>query len=173
MDGSGFVTIGYFAAGVNVADIDTIPELIAQLGTFTALQTATPNVSGAGTIFAGPGYVAEDFSIYPLVTAISSLLGRSLYALASDATNLASVTSGSGFSLFFVDTIKEDSPVENQYTANPAGISPIIGTLGTFTGDPGLGEGTYTTLKMSVVPEPSAALLGALGALGLLRRRRI
>jgi MYXO-CTERM domain-containing protein len=29
------------------------------------------------------------------------------------------------------------------------------------------------TLRFTAVPEPSAALLGALGALGLLRRRRI
>lgn len=169
MDGGGFVTIGYFADGVVVTDI---PSLLANVGTFTALQTHTPNTSNGSTIFSGPGYVAQDYSSFPLVAAGNALIGRSLYAIASDAATLAAATNANGFSMFFVDTIKEDSPVENQYTANPAGVVPVIGQLGTFTGDAGLGDGTYTTLQLVVVPEPSAALLGAFGVLGLLRRRR-
>ena len=45
---------------------------------------------------------------------------------------------------------------------------------GTLT-DLGVGTSTYSatgTSGFQLVPEPSAALLGALGALGLLRRRR-
>ena len=172
MNGNGFVTMGYFATNPLTTDIDTIAELVALKSTFTAVQTATPGLS---INFAAAGYLAEDaVSSGALITgANSGLIGRKLYAIASNAADLASATELNYFSLFEVATIGDDSPIEQQYVANPAGVTPIIGELdsGDF-GDLGLGEGTYTTLKLVGVPEPSAALLGALGALGLLRRRR-
>jgi MYXO-CTERM domain-containing protein len=170
MDGTGFVAIGYFGAGVVVTDI---PSLLANVANFTATQTHTPGNSNAATIFSGPGYVAQDYSLFALNTGSNPLIGRSVYAIASNAANLLGATDSNGFSMFLVDTIKDDGATDNQYTANPRDATPIIGELGTFTGDPaGQGSGTYTTLKLVTVPEPSAALLGALGALGLLRRRR-
>ena len=51
-----------------------------------------------------------------------------------------------------------------------------IGTtlLGTESGSPEtVASGRFRTTAITAVPEPSAALLGAIGALGLLRRRRI
>jgi hypothetical protein len=169
MDGSGFVTMGYFGPTITVADIDTAEELVAQLVGFTAVQTAVPGTSSA---FTAAGYLAEDPTVVPIVTG-NPLIGRVIYAIASDVANLASVVETSGLALFQVATILDDNPVEQSYVANPAGVTPIIGELGTFNGDLGLGDGEYTTLKLVAVPEPSAALLGALGALGLLRRRRI
>jgi len=49
-----------------------------------------------------------------------------------------------------------------------------IGTtlLGTEVGTPESSAGRFRSTAITAVPEPSAALLGALGALGLLRRRR-
>ena len=88
----------------------------------------------------------------------------------------------SEFALVESGTIKDDVPIENYYySIGPLGYSasppsqlppPIIGTIGTFQGDPGAGPGTYRTLKMSYVPETSTALLGALGVLGALGLRR-
>ncbi len=63
-------------------------------------------------------------------------------------------------------------PDEKEYTINPSGLIPLIGTLGIYNGDAGGGEGEYKTLKTTLIPEPSAALLGSLGVLVLLRRRR-
>lgn len=50
-----------------------------------------------------------------------------------------------------------------------------IGTNGFFTGSGAAGVNAVksATFQVEGVPEPSAALLGAVGALGLLRRRRI
>jgi hypothetical protein len=171
MNGTGFVTMGYFSSNPLTTDIDTIAELVALKSTFTSVQTATPGLSAA---FTAPGFLAEDAAIVSLITGSNALIGRKLYAIASDAADLASATEGNAFSLFEVATIVDDVPFEQNYVANPAGVTPIIGVLGTYddsAGSLGLGEGTYTTLNL--VPEPSAALLGAIGALGLLRRRRI
>ena len=75
-----------------------------------------------------------------------------------------------------VGTIFSDDPVEQTYVAQAFSLTPIIGNVGSYTGNAsGLASGSeaYTTLKLvSAVPEPTAALLGAFGALGLLRRRR-
>lgn len=52
----------------------------------------------------------------------------------------------------------------------------VYGTQTPVTTQPSLSGSSYTTgiqLAAVAVPEPSAALLGAIGALGLLRRRRI
>jgi MYXO-CTERM domain-containing protein len=51
----------------------------------------------------------------------------------------------------------------NFSVPNGAALNPVAGA-GSVSGD---------TLTLQGIPEPSAALLGALGALGLLRRRRI
>lgn len=166
---SGFVTIGYFATNPLITEINTPEGLASLLGTFTAMQTAVP---GTSTAFPGPGYLAEDFAQGVQVSTISPLFGRNIYAIASDASGLASATGNNAYSVFFVSTHLEDSPIEQQYIANPANvITPIMGSIGSWEGDPGgIGQGTFRTLNL--VPEPSAALLGALGALGLLRRRR-
>jgi len=173
MNGTGFATIGYFDIGVSTSDIDTIAELVALKSSFTAWQTATPGLSVA---FAQPGFLAEDPTDSVQITGSNALIGRTLYAIASNATDLASATVSNAFSLFEVTTIKDDNPFEQNYNANPAGVTPIIGELGLYNDSAdsfGLGAGNYTTLKLVGVPEPSAALLGAFGVLGLLRRRRI
>jgi len=171
MNGTGFVTMGYFATNPLTTDIDTIAELVALKSTFTAVQTATPGLS---VNFAAPGFLAEEAVSVSSITGSNALIGRKLYAIASNAASLAAATALDAFSLFEVATIGDDSPIEQAYVASPSGVTPIIGELdsGDF-GDLGLGEGTYTTLKLVGVPEPSAALLGAFGVLGLLRRRRI
>ncbi len=173
MNGTGFVTMGYFATNPLTTDIDTIAELVALKSTFTSVQTATPGNSAA---FTAPGFLAEDAAVVSSITGSNALIGRKLYAIASNASSLAAATELNAFSLFEVATIVDDVPFEQNYVANPAGSTVIIGEFGVYddsTGALGLGEGTYTTLKLAGVPEPSAALLGAFGVLGLLRRRRI
>jgi hypothetical protein len=171
---TGKVSVGYFGPSVTVDQIDTIAELFSKLGEFTTLTSATP---GSSSTFLAPGYVAED----PFQFAPSSLIGRTLYAIATNAASLNAATLSSGYSMFTFGSVVADDLGENDYVANPAGVTPIIGVLGTFTGDPGgaatdafgpAASGNYTTLKLVAVPEPSTTLLGAVGALALLRRRR-
>lgn len=76
------------------------------------------------------------------------------------------------YALLAIGALRLDEPLENQYFSNPLGLTPIIGTVGAFTGDAGAGPGIYQTLNMAVVPEPSTILLNALGLLGLLWQRR-
>ena len=104
----------------------------------------------------------------------NALIGKKLYAFVGNQSTLASSTA---YALYLVDTfVEEQSGFGLTYLAQPYGITPLIGSVDTITtlspaivsGDPE----TYTTLKLVAVPEPSAALLGAVGALALLRRRR-
>ncbi len=169
---SGLVTMGYFDASVTTADIDTIPELFLKLGSFTLITSEVPGSMSAqlGAAFAGYADQATGASLGN-VTVGNPLLGRMLYSIVTNASSLAGATPTSQFALVAVGTIKDDVPVENTYLSNPL-TAPIIGTIGAFNGDAGGGAGAYNTLKMTSVPEASTALLGALGALGLLRRRR-
>jgi hypothetical protein len=168
---SGTVAIGYFGIGVTIDDVNTVSGLFSNLGSFTSVQAATP---GQSVAFAGAGYLLEDLVDVGNITGTNTLIGRSVYVVMTDAASLASATLTSQWGLFIVDTIKDDVPVPNQYTGNPLGAIPVIGTPGSFNDTEnitGIGPGVFSTYNM--VPEPSAALLGALGALGLLRRRRI
>ncbi len=178
---SGLVTIGYFAAGITQTQIDTVPELYAQLlaGSFTLVTSAIPGSSNP-FVESVAGYASQEVptSIGAIATG-NALIGRTVYSIVTDA-NIFTVGSGAGqinggsnFALLSVGTIINDTPFEGAYDSNPKGITPIIGAIGSHNGSPGgtAGEGAYTTLQMAI-PETSSVLLGALGALGLLRRRR-
>jgi hypothetical protein len=185
---SGLVTIGYFPAEVTRFDIDTIPELYAKLSSFTVITSARPGSYSPTLYFAAPGYVDQlDVTRFgdptpqgPLVTTGSPLLGRTLYSIVTDAPSLGVSTLMSEFALVQGRTIITETYGIQEYYASIGSLQdyakspslPIIGTIGTFQGDVGLGEGLYYTLKMSYVPEPSTALLGALGVLGALGLRR-
>jgi hypothetical protein len=170
MNGTGTVAIGYWAAGVTTADIDTIAELVPLLASFTSQQAAIPGIS---TNFPAPGFLNEDPFLGATITGVNTLIGKGIYVIATSAASLVAATTADAFSLFYVRDIQDDVPLEQTYTGNPATGTVIIGSIGSFddaANSLGVGAGVYSTLEL--VPEPSAALLGALGALGLLRRRR-
>jgi hypothetical protein len=167
---SGMVTMGYFPSTITTADIDTLPELLLNLNSYTTITSARPGSPNTLLGSSNPGYVDQaDFTSIGNITGVNPLLGRMLYSI---VTNGNTLTGNTEYALLAIGAIKDDVPVENQYVSNPTGLAPIIGTIGAFNGDAGAGPGTYGTLKMLAVPEASTALLGALGALGLLRRRR-
>jgi hypothetical protein len=179
---TGFVTLGYFVSTISQADIDTISELQTVLQTPSNYITVSSAVPGLVSSQVGDGYadagIATDIGT---ITGVNPLLGRQLYSIVTNQLSLAAfanavLDSTIQIALVNIGPIKDDSPVPNFYTSNP--VSPatvVIGEYDTFTisDGSGLGNGNYATLKMDAIPEPSAALLGALGALGLLRRRRI
>jgi hypothetical protein len=170
----GVVTMGYFAEGITDAQLDSIPKLVAQLaipGNYTLVTSAVPGAAGPTLSGAFAGYADQELATsIGVITGTNALLGRTVYSIITDAGSLASVTLNSQFALINLGPIKDDVPDENQYSSNPTGRVPVLGTFGAFNGDAGGGDGGYATLQM--IPEPSAALLGALGVLGLLRRRR-
>jgi hypothetical protein len=166
----GIVALGYFDAGLPSSSIDDITSIINAFTVFTSSAVGGESVDLGGSF---AGYVQAPMFQGASIPLTSPLLGKGVYIFAGNAATLATSTE---WALGFLTNIAADVPLEQQYTANPTGVSTVgdIGSLGTFTGDPGTGaSGTYNTFQLQPIPEPSAALLGALGALGLLRRRRI
>lgn len=97
--------------------------------------------------------------------------GKNIYLLVGfGGTNLA--TSTEMFIYKFGTTFgTEDSGIPITMTLSSSAGQTL---LGTEVGNPSTtASGRYNAALITAVPEPSAALLGAIGALGLLRRRRI
>lgn len=122
------------------------------------------------TTFAGAGYgeVAGFFD-----------MGVSGYPVTVSNTLYAYFTSGSELGLFRTNTTLVADPAppatENIYALSLNDGTAVIGSIGTYN-VPNYGPGgnaNQTANALQLIPEPSAALLGALGAFGLLRRRRI
>jgi MYXO-CTERM domain-containing protein len=169
LSSGGIVAMGYFT-GTPSGDLALINTTIAD---FTILASAlTGSYSGnLGGSF--DGYV-DTVVQGAAIVAPNALIGKSLYAFVGNASTLSSSTQ---WALVQVAAgMFDESEDESTYVFQPYGISPIIGTIGSYIGNAsGLASSSesYTTLKLvSAVPEPTAALLGSLGALGLLRRRR-
>lgn len=76
------------------------------------------------------------------------------------AGDLTTVWNSAGFSWF-------RQTIENQSTPDTAGLSSITNTV-ILTG----GDATFANALAIAIPEPTTALLGGLGLLALLRRRR-
>jgi len=162
------VTIGYFPSGFDLANnINNIPLLLESF-----LQQASSNV-GINVNAAGPGnfpgYVDTVLIEGPILSPGNALIGRMLYSFAGNNAVLKDATM---VSLNEVTPFVADDPASNFYTTNPSGRQILIGNVTQITGDFGLGSGIHNRLQLVPIPEPSAALLSAIGVLGLLRRRR-
>jgi hypothetical protein len=172
LDG-GIVAFGVFGGtGFDALDIPT------SIANFTTLASALAGSNSATLGGSFPGYVETEFDTAN-VTAPNALIGQTLYVFVGNASTLAASTA---FGLFSSGTIQDDVPNEQTYLANPfSSLSPntlLLGEVGSYTGNAsGLADSseTYSTLKLTApIPEPSAAILGGLGALAAcVRRRRI
>lgn len=106
-------------------------------------------------------------------TLSGGLAGQS-FGVISGADWVLPPDTGSTFTLSSTDA---GVPASSTYYSFSATLSAAqLGSTGFFTGTGTAGDGTADVRSANFtiigVPEPSAALLGALGALGLLRRRR-
>lgn len=136
------------------------------LGLFTALD-ATPVASGTFTGL----FTANDMlsGTYPL-----NFSGTSAYILVGNAAVLANSTAIAVYSTGSSFTAVDGAGNANVGLNATNAANWVYGITRSVTTQPTVTSGAYTTgVQLTSIPEPSAALLGALGALGLLRRRRI
>ena len=151
---------------------------------------ATGGIDLAGmTLDSSTPFTTSTSGIYPIAGGFSNQtatgLAQKLYTGISGPTSFGSggqmlASSSTGSAVYF-------SPNENLlYVPSTYVSGNSLPMSGSYTGKTfatlGLTPGTYTwnvgtgphadTLSITVVPEPSAPLLGALGAVALLRRRR-
>jgi hypothetical protein len=168
LNSGGFVAMGYFPSGYVISTID----MDLNISNFTTVASVLSGSSSVSLGGAFPGYYEGDVVDTANIVPPSLLIGRPLYVFAG---NLGTLAGSNEWAIKEVAVIASDDPNEQTYVGNPlGGAAPAFGLFGSFTGDAsGFGSSTYQTLQLQPIPEPSAALLGALGALGLLRRRRI
>ncbi|MCX6846851.1 MAG: PEP-CTERM sorting domain-containing protein, partial [Verrucomicrobia bacterium] len=166
----GIVAMGYFGSNNPSGNIANIAATIADFTILSTGQLGSPSESLGGSY---PGYVeATNINLGDLLAG-DALIGKKLYAFVGNQSSLSPSTA---FALYLVDTfVVEEAGFAQTYLAQPLTKTPLIGSVDSITAnspDSGNPE-TYSTIKLAAaVPEPSAALLGAIGALGLLRRRR-
>lgn len=158
---------------------------IVVVGTFTAEPTAPSDVLGATFVRAGSGSLGFLGSGYfqgtintPTLTAGDAFVGNSVYVVLGNGTTLLNSTE---FAVWKAIT----NSAGNLFTAdNPTGgpssvtVFNSVGNVLVGSKVPSFNSGGTGLLPaiqlapLAAIPEPSALLLSALGALALLRRKR-
>lgn len=133
------------------------------------LYRFTDGASTIGSIsvysgWANNGRIEQHYSVY--TTADATVNGSSTWTL------LATVDNGAGGPTGF--TTGADNSLRTTIFDNASSTlaSGITGLRFNFSGGQQNGGVGYKEIDVEVIPEPSAALLGGLGMLALLRRRR-
>jgi hypothetical protein len=166
---SGSVSIGTFNT-LTDAQITALggPGRNALLADFAAFANSVTNPTRTGNAAALdiPGLYAA--SINEAVNTGDPRIGKSIYTLIGNGTSLA--TSNQIAVVKDEQTFALDAPLATAqaYIYQPTSVL-LIGTEGPLTTIPGF-TGSFNTLQLAVVPEPSS--LALLGLCGLLFRRR-
>jgi hypothetical protein len=171
-----FASIGYLTTGGTLTPASVLSRFVPIDNT-----PVIPNLSIAGPpIVQRNGLIsASDWS--DLGTAlptnyVANFQGKDVVVLIGNNANLSLSTEIALFS--FPTTFGTPDGVTGNlvqtFTVTAASV-PTIGNKIAVTTQPVAGNSFVNGVSMvsTTIPEPSAALLGALGALGLLRRRRI
>jgi hypothetical protein len=159
--------LGFFNAGFDFAAAVTTSDFGSLLGNY--------NIIASGLIGATASAFGEDyaglinFSGNLTATAGSPSIGQQLmiwYSPVGDAaTVLGLLNTG--------QVVAVDGFPPTEYTLSPATGTALIGEIGSAQFSAGaLGLSEVSAPAFELIPEPSVALLGAFGVLGLLRRRR-
>jgi hypothetical protein len=169
---SGRAIIVSVTNALNEANVKSSMELLLSSTTSTgsnfdsslsALITAVNTVDSSSN----PGVVRSANFTNGAITSGAS----SQYGSASNKTYLFLVAENGGFITGIGAYTGSNVPATGSLTFNPAFCGDTLG-VGTSVLTAASGGQPISGFQLAAVPEPSAALLGALGALGLLRRRR-
>jgi hypothetical protein len=158
-----FITIGNFAAD------PTFNPLAPQTSFNTIVSTFVPfRSASAGNPILSPGAPVQGLLGGTFLgTNPAELSGTQIYVFLTDTATLGSATQFAILKspLNFPNPIGGTGTVST--TSSVAGMLQVIGSV---TDSPGADRDFVSLVQ--IVPEPSVALLGALGVFGLLRRRR-
>jgi hypothetical protein len=164
--GSGVVSFGFFSTD-DFSTTSTSADLVSLFTRFGAEGTfAAGSTGGNRSVFSSPqnqtiGTTFNDKHIYLFVGNASSYLASTEFLVAKFDTKFAVAD----------DTTNAVTP--KLLTINPGNSQVLIGSEIANVWTTNTDASTTAGWQMAVlVPEPSSALLGAIGALGLLRRRR-
>lgn len=170
-----FVGVGYFSSlsDVSLAALDS--SLLTQITTTSEfVQLAPVNL---GTAWVEPGGLSASVSAGITGLTNSSFIGKGIYVVMGNQPTLAASTE---LLIAKSGTFAADAPVfAYTFTFDQAGgggnANILWGSTNTNTG--AIGGGTsqpaFSTLGVGAVPEPSRAMLAAMGLFaGLVRRRR-
>jgi hypothetical protein len=168
---------GFFNSGFDIANAVSTTNYASLFANFNIVSTADVGSTAGiyGEDYAGV-FETGGFSF----TTNANSIGRTIHAFYTGGSALSAASIANGYALISSgQNITLDGFPPTDY------VMPVSGTLvGTNSGSsfttavftaPNSGnvDVTAPALNLLVVPEPSAALLGAIGALSLLRRRRI
>lgn len=121
------------------------------------------------------GYESAKFALIwfnkSAATLASEGLANQYYGIISGADWTLPASDSGTFTMSSTDA----SPAGNYYSFSNAITTAQLGANGFFTGTGSAGDATndIKSAQFQIIPEPSAAVLGAFGALLVLRRRRI
>lgn len=172
--GTGYVAVGYF----DISDATILTSTASQLA--SAFQIL--GSSGGTSYDVGAGYYmngAFGLSSIATISSGSPYIGKNIYLVVGNAASLSSSSQAFIYKTNTLFQVDPSSAVTLDFSAGPPAGTLILGTTGvTYTpyysgaGSVAGNEVTTAYRTATLVPEPSAVLLGAFGALGLLRRRR-
>ena len=150
LDSTFSVTGGWYDTALGFADYATVATNFVSAGSvaFPYAGNAAYNGFAAGT--------TDFFNSNTL-----GIEGDNIFWLVSDGSTGWALLENVG-NTFVNENLVPNTNVAELTTAN----------IGSWTVHVGDASGAPGNIKLAVIPEPSAALLGGLGALGLLRRRR-
>lgn len=163
---NGFYSLAYATTGtLNITSSSTVSQLLSQL----TLASAATSIGATGFLNASvttadPGNTLFGKQIYVLLGNSATLLSSPAAALFTAGT-LFPLQDGAGNAVSPTIAVRNNAGLVFGTTVAATGVAAP------FTGANGVVQVGISGVN-NLVPEPSAALLGALGALGLLRRRR-
>lgn len=171
---SDYATLGYFTGTFPTTGTWTAAQM---LSSFTLISTTGVGIGATAGLFNGQAY-SDATNVYP-----TGFQGKQAYMVVGNTSNVASSTA---IAIFTLGTSYAAAAPDNTYsfslglTSANAPAALVYGTLVNPASQPtgnttpyAKGAQLVSSQTFGAVPEPSAALLGALGAFGLLRRRRI
>jgi hypothetical protein len=146
----------------------------SSFGGDTIMAVGTAGSSGSISGFAGfntTGLTSKNFALVWFTQAAGAVGGGSYFGMMSLADwSMPGDADGKSYTLSSTDA----GGANGFFSTSTATTAAQLGGTGFITGS-GVAGVTTNIVKgatFQIIPEPSAALLGALGALGLLRRRR-